>query len=144
MSRLSGLLLAVALCYLFGVRVHVDATPLPIPMPLALVAPDFTNRWLAHNYTSFNLTRDLFPSSDSAHGHSSGHSHSDVYGESSSLSPRQYADKFAKLYGHYAAARESSSNLRMLFASTSGRSLLITLPSQGDMRLSLRQSGRTI
>lgn len=113
--------LALTLYCLSGLRMSV-ATPLPLPMPLALVAPDFSSRWMARNQTAaFNLARDLAINltNDASPDHA--HSHSGLATSSSSLSRRvQYADKIASLYELYSTARDHSNNL--------SQSIVLSLP----------------
>lgn len=88
-------------------------------MPLALVAPDFSSRWMAHNHTTaFNLARDL-AAVNITHNASLGHAHSGLSISSSSLSRRataKYADQIASLYELYSTARDHSNNLKRFAA----------------------------
>ncbi|KAF6766030.1 hypothetical protein DFP72DRAFT_4361 [Ephemerocybe angulata] len=114
MLRPAVLALTLALYCLSRFPTLINATPVPLPMPLALMAPDFTSRWLAHNQTTaFNL-RDV------VHHHalnvSSEHAYPSSEDPGSTLSRRRYEDQIAALYGHYNTARESSTNLRRFAA----------------------------
>ena len=117
MIRPAVLVLTLALYCFSGLRMFVDATPVPLPMPLALMAPDFSSRWILRNDTAaFNLARDLVPRyTFNASADLNDHSDLvdvDAHGDASlSLARRKYTDKIAQLYGFYSTAKDSSSNL---------------------------------
>ncbi|RXW22948.1 hypothetical protein EST38_g2916 [Candolleomyces aberdarensis] len=88
-------------------------------MPLALVAPDYSSRWMAHNHTTgFNLARDL-AAVNITRDASLAHAHSGFPISSSSPSRRanaKYANQIASLYEFYSTARDHSNNLKRLAA----------------------------
>ncbi|EAU93114.2 hypothetical protein CC1G_11309 [Coprinopsis cinerea okayama7 len=90
------------------------ATPVPLPMPLALMAPDFSSRFMSPNQAlnSMNLTSsvsDLGENANSSHHFRDTPSHQrrSVYNmEERSL------NALSDLHGYYSKARDHSNNLK--------------------------------